>query len=226
MKRILSAIDEYPDKAGRTGQENADRLRAFVLLLRYSGLRIGDAVRCTIHQLQGTNLYVSTQKTGQAVCCPLPNHVVSILNRVSRLSDDHLFWTGKSKLHTAVRTWQRRLRNLFKLAKIENGHAHRFRDTFAVELLLTGTSIEEVAVLLGHSNIKVTQKHYNPWVLKRQKLLASNVQRSWRDDPILMAMGTRWVRREGSQKANLFIIGGKGMVPAGGIGIWTATDST
>src|SRR5216684_2709452 len=138
MKRILSAIDEYPDKCGRTGQENAERLRALVLLLRYSGLRIGDAVRCTIDQLQGANLYVSTQKTGQAVCCPLPNHVVSILNRVTRLSDDHFFWTGKSKLHTAVGTWQRGLRNLFKLARIENGHAHRFRDTFAVELLLTG----------------------------------------------------------------------------------------
>jgi integrase/recombinase XerD len=217
MKRILSAIDEYPDKSGRTGQVNAERLRALVLLLRYSGLRIGDAVRCKIDQLQGANLFVSTQKTGQAVCCPLPTHVVSILNRVPRLSDDHFFWTRKSKLHTAVGTWQRSLRNLFILAGIENGHAHRFRDTFAVELLLTGTSIEEVAVLLGHSNIKVTQKHYNPWVLKRQKLLESNVQRSWRDDPILLAMGTRRVRREGSQKANLFIIGGKGLVPAGGI---------
>jgi hypothetical protein len=115
------------------------------------------------------------------------------------------------------RHWQRSLRNLFALAGIENGHAHRFRDTFAVELLLTGTSIEEVAVLLGHSNIKVTQKHYNPWVLKRQKLLESNVERSWRDDPILLAMGTRRVRREGSEKPNLFIIGGKEVVPAGGI---------
>jgi integrase/recombinase XerD len=181
------------------GQENADRLRAFVLLSRYSGLRIGDAVRCTIDQLQGSKLYVSTQKTGQPVCCPLPDHVVSILKRVRRLSDDHFFWTGKSKLHTAVGTWQRSLRNLFRLAGIENGHAHRFRDTFAVELLLTGTSIKEVAVLLGQSNIKVTQKHYNRWVLKRQKLLESNVRQSWRDDPILLAVGTQG----GSPKSEL-----------------------
>jgi integrase len=29
---------------------------------------------------------------------------------------------------------------LFKLANVPNGHAHRFRDTFAVELLLAGVS--------------------------------------------------------------------------------------
>ena len=114
-------------------------------------------------------------------------------------------------------TWQRSLRNLFTVAGIENGHAHRFRDTFAVELPLTGTSIEEVAVLLGHANIKVTQKHYNPWVLKRQKLLESNVQQSWEGDPILLSKGTRRVRREDDTRTNLFIIGGKDMVPAGGI---------
>jgi hypothetical protein len=76
---------------------------------------------------------------------------------------------------------------------------NRSSATLAVELLLTGTSIEEVAVLLGHSNNKVTQKHYNPWILKRQKLLESNVQRSWRGDPILLAMGTRRVRRGGAK---------------------------
>jgi site-specific recombinase XerD len=52
------------------------------------------------------------------------------------------------------------LRNLFKLAGIENGHAPGLRGTFAVDLLLAGASIEEVAVLLGHSN--VTHKHCNP----------------------------------------------------------------
>lgn len=36
------------------------------------------------------------------------------------------------------------------------------RDTFAVELLLKGTPIEEVAILLGHSSIRVTEKHYSP----------------------------------------------------------------
>ena len=56
-------------------------------------------------------------------------------------------------------------------AVIQNGYAHRFRDTFAVEFLPTGIPTEEVAILLGHSNIGVTQKHYGPWVHSRQRQL-------------------------------------------------------
>jgi site-specific recombinase XerD len=38
VDKILAAIDDYPDN------QNAIRLRALILLLRYSGLRLGDAV--------------------------------------------------------------------------------------------------------------------------------------------------------------------------------------
>jgi integrase/recombinase XerD len=47
-----------------------------------------------------------------------------------------------------------------------------FRDTFAVEYLLTGMPLEEVSRLLGHSNVLITQKHYAPWVVERQQKLA------------------------------------------------------
>ena len=60
--------------------------------------------------------------------------------------------------------WREWVAEVFKLAKIENGHTHRFRDTFAVSLLEAGATLENVAVLLGHQSIRVAQKHYNPWV--------------------------------------------------------------
>jgi integrase len=53
---------------------------------------------------------------------------------------------------------------------------HRFRDTFAVELLLKGVPIEQVSVLLGHSSLKVTEKHYAPWVKARQEQLEQSVR--------------------------------------------------
>jgi integrase len=43
-------------------------------------------------------------------------------------------------------------------------HPHMFRDTFAVELLLSGVPIDQVSLLLGHSSVKVTEKHYSPFV--------------------------------------------------------------
>ena len=62
---------------------------------------------------------------------------------------------------------------------IPDGHAHRFRDTFAVGLLQAGIPMERVSVLLGHSSIKVTEKHYSPWVRARQEQLEADVRRTW-----------------------------------------------
>ena len=62
---------------------------------------------------------------------------------------------------------------------IPDRHAHRFRDTFAVDLLMGGVPMERVSILLGHSSIKVTEKHYSPWVRARQEQLEADVRRTW-----------------------------------------------
>jgi integrase/recombinase XerD len=97
------------------------------------------------------------------VYCVLPEFVADLLECLPRISERYFFWTGNSTMHTVNGIWQRTLQSLFKLAEIKNGFAHRFRDTFSVSLLLAGVPIEQVSILLGHSNIKVTQQHYNPW---------------------------------------------------------------
>ena len=52
----------------------------------------------------------------------------------------------------------RALKKLFPLADVPEGHAHRLRDTFAVELFLEGVPLERVAVLPGLQSVKVTDK--------------------------------------------------------------------
>jgi integrase/recombinase XerD len=89
-------------------------------------------------------------------------------------------------MHTVNGIWQRTLQSLFELAGIKNGFAHKFRDTFSVSLLLAGVPIEQVSIFLGHSNIKVTQQHYNPWVRDRQLQLEADLQRAWNRDPIVL----------------------------------------
>ena len=73
---------------------------------------------------------------------------------------------------------------MFELATIPDSHAHHFRDTFAVSLLQAGVPMERVSVVLGHSSIKVTEKHYSPWVPARQEQLEADVRRTWDSDKI------------------------------------------
>jgi integrase/recombinase XerD len=198
MLRILAATDKYRDAFPARGRENALRLRGLVLLLRYSGMRIGDAVSLTADRVEGDRLFLYTAKTGVAVNTVLPNFVLKALETIPKATDGRFFWNGMGKLETIVGSWRRRLAKLFELAEVSKGHAHRFRDTFAVELLLSGVPIERVSVLLGHQSVRITEKHYSPWVRSRQEQLEADLRRSWEHDPVsLMEMkGTPEVREK------------------------------
>ena len=186
MIRVLSALTPYSESAG---VRNAQRLRAFVLLLRYSGLRIGDAVQLTVNRLEGNKLLLHTEKTGVHVYCVLPDLVIRAIDAAPRPSENYFFWTGKSTVHGSKGKWQHRLQRLFQLAGVRSGHAHRFRDTFAVELLLAGVPLDRVSILLGHSSIRITERHYAPWTRSRQEQIESDLRAAWNDDPIVLTNG-------------------------------------
>ena len=107
-------------------------------------------------------LTLRTAKTGTDVRVPLPQVALDALAAIP--TDNYYFWSGRGTAKSAVSVYQRSFKRLYEIAKVENGHAHRWRDTFAVELLLAGATIEQVSGLLGHQSIKVTERHYSPWV--------------------------------------------------------------
>jgi integrase len=137
------------------------------------------------------------------VYCVLPDIVVKALDAAPRSSESHFFWTGKSTVRSCKGKWQRRLRRLFELASLVRAHAHRFRDTFAVELLLAGVPIDGVSVLLGHSSIRITERHYAPWTRSRQEQIESDLRAAWQTDPVIVASATHSDRtRRRSARAN------------------------
>jgi len=193
---ILDACDRY-SLNGIYGNQNRTRMRALTLLMRYSGLRIGDAVTCERDRLAGSKLFLYQAKTGTPVYCPLPPVVVTALKALDGPNPKYFFWTGNGKRKSAVADAQRSFRSLFELADVE-GHPHMFRDTFAVELLKRGVSLETVSMLLGHASIKVTEKHYKPWVKTLQDKLEADAMKGW---PIAPPPKKRGGRRHRTQAA-------------------------
>lgn len=176
IEKILKACDAYPHK-GR-----ALRMKALILLLRYSGLRIGDAASLSRNRITDDKLELYTAKTGTKVCLPLPPKVIEALNALPA-NGEHFFWSGKSKVRTVTGRWQRILRALFVKAGLPDAHPHRFRDTFAVSLLLKNVPMERVSILLGHQSTDVTERHYAAWVPARQEQLEQDVRGTWEPVP-------------------------------------------
>jgi integrase/recombinase XerD len=183
VTRILSACDQYRGGRGQWGRVNAQRLRALVLLIRFSGLRIRDAVTLRKDRISNSKLMLYTAKTGTPVYCPLPDSVIAELEIARGTSPEFYFWSGEGKPKSCVGDWQRSLKKLFILAGVPDGHAHRFRHTFATDLLLAGVPLDRVATLLGHTNSKITERHYAPWIRARQEQLEADVRRVWNDQP-------------------------------------------
>ena len=162
MTRILTA-------AKKSKRYRSNDTYAFILMMRYSGLRISDATMLARDSVSGRRIKLYTAKTGAHVSMLLPQFVVDSLSLVKSSNPKYFFWSGESTMEAAVSLWRKRIADVFEDAKVD-GHSHQFRDTFAVSLLASGVSLEHVATLLGNS-VKVVQKHYAPWETKRQGAL-------------------------------------------------------
>jgi integrase len=207
MDRIFSATALLTDEYGRRGQPIADQTRAFIMVMRYTGLSIGDAAKLRKADVDGCRIRTYRKKTGEDVFARVPPFVIDTLNAAPHDSDEYYFWTGQGKLHTRTSKWGSRLQRLFVAAnvrtvesdrrrrsggklkaeleavKISRATPHMFRHTLVRDLLEGGTPMEEVAELLGNS-MKVIEKYYSKWDTRRQARLERRLEDFWQNDPL------------------------------------------
>ncbi len=175
---------------GRDFAHRDKRLRAFILFARWTGLAIIDCVRFERDRLQQTadgiwTVMLHRTKNGNPVFVAIPPEVADAVLLIPPLCDRYFFWSGNGKPTTAVRGWRRSMGLVFKAANLKrNGrrlrcHPHMLRHTFAIEKLLGGAALEDVSLLLGHSSIKVTERHYLKFDQRRQERLTRASMVDW-----------------------------------------------
>jgi integrase/recombinase XerD len=175
VTRILEACAKIGNREHALIHQARVRIRAFILLLLYSGLRISDACALKRPRLnpETGHLTLRQMKTGAILSVKLPD---SLVDELLKLPGEYFFWTGKGAIATAVGNLRQTISSVLRIAKVI-GHPHRFRDTFAVSLLEQDVPIRTVQLLLGHSSVRTTEKHYAPFVRSQQRLLDAAVQK-------------------------------------------------
>ena len=175
ITKILSAVELMPES-------DRDRARALILLLLYTGMRISDATffeRSYLTERNTADYFVI--KTRKQISLPPEVHV-SALDALKKLDGSRVYFfvadteddyrearaalREGEEFSTLIPGYEAKVREttslVLKVLALAGltGACHRFRDTFAINLLVGGADIFTVSQMLGHSDVKITQEHY------------------------------------------------------------------
>ena len=165
-------------------------LRAIFLLMRWTGIRLIDALMLKRTAITDGRLNLSTKKTGKAIKDrPLPQVVRDALDAVvpqPHVRHGYYFWSATCEDEDNLTVvWAARIKRLNKYLSLKDDHgkpmefhSHMLRDTFAVDLLVHGMPLEDVSYLLTHDSVKMTEKYYAPWVSKRRDKVHNDLQQA------------------------------------------------
>jgi integrase len=174
--RMLAACDGI----GNSAYERL-RARALLLLMRFTGLRVSDAITLRKDRIKNGRIFLHTKKTGGMVFLPVPKQLEEALAAlpVPRGAGENprcYFWNEVSSRRAVLNSADRMLRAVFKRSGVKSAHAHRFRHTLATEILAQGHGEQDVADILGISPAVVRQ-HYAKWSQARQERIDQVMQR-------------------------------------------------
>jgi integrase len=148
------------------------------LLLRWTGMRGSDIVGLTWADVHFDRREIErvTQKCRKPVIIPIHSELLFALEveferRSPELHAQVLPPTRERGRMTRPRLYQR-CKAMGRRAGIEDAHPHRFRDTFAVDMLARGATPYDVAKLLG-DEIATIEKHYAPFVRELRERVRS-----------------------------------------------------
>lgn len=126
-----------------------DHLSRISFLLAYgAGLRISECLKLTASEIRESNstIFISDSKGGKDRVVPIPKGWKSHFERLLPLSE-----------HVSARTLQRKFKFYASKADLNPKYSfHSLRHGFATRLVESGVPINQVQILMGHSDLSTT----------------------------------------------------------------------
>lgn len=188
----LEWILKNPERARRLSKGRVprpacsrERAVAFLLVMLYTGIRISDATmlsRSSVDLETGRMIIVprKSKRRGRALSLQLQPEVVEALQALppGEGSPGYFFLQSRAvRVVHAIENNRAMIRKVFKIAGIEGHTPHHFRDTFAKAFLMSGGSMRDLQIALGHSSIMITERHYAGFDESYQRLVDEGVAR-------------------------------------------------
>lgn len=127
-------------------------IKVSFLLAYGSGMRISEVVRCNSSHFRINSIFIPQSKYGVERVVPVPKGWKEVFLKYLPLSK-----TDNLSRKNKIRTLQRKFTKYKKIAKLNPNYSfHSLRHGFATRLLESGSPINHVQLLLGHSDISTT----------------------------------------------------------------------
>ena len=163
MPRLKKALDEKMfRKAGKGINETFFRLRLIVVVALTTGMRIAE-----IFGLKWTDLFYgegliavrAKLKAGKVRYVPMPPELGREFKQFRSTVGEERIFPGEPGAKRERQRVDKSFETILRMAGIEEFRFHDLRHTFASWYMMSGGDLYELAKILGHCNIKMTERY-------------------------------------------------------------------
>jgi integrase len=163
LRRLKQALDERTYcKGTKKINKTFYRLRLIVLIAITTGMRAAEIFGLRWSDVMyGEELLAvrAKLKGGKMRYAPMPAELAGELRRFPAVIGEDRIFPPKAGATSGRQRVEGSFEDLLERAKIENFRFHDLRHTFASWYMMNGGDLYELAKILGHSNIKMTERY-------------------------------------------------------------------
>ena len=148
------------------------KIKQLLLIMIYSGLRFGDAIRINSSWVRGDFLFINTQKTGEKVSLPLHPKLKEVLVPIRYDVSSIQLTNQRFNASVKVLCEKAGIDQLVEIVKFEKGKkkylfypkytlvaSHTGRSTFITNSILSGIPLPVIQKITGHRKLTTLQKY-------------------------------------------------------------------